>query len=149
MTTNEILTLILSIVALTASVYSYLKSNAIANANLELSIYNTIRASKVSLYEITKQLMIQEPDEKIKYEYAKVLHDSLTEDLVTSYEEACSKYLDNKVDKKRFEKNFKNDILRLVDSDEINKVIDFKKPSTRREYGAILKAYGQWFDKEK
>lgn len=149
MTANEIITLGLSILALVASMYSYLRTNAIANANLELNIYNMIRSSKASLYEISKQLMLLEPDEQKKYEHASKIYESLVEDLVTSYEEACTKYLDNKVDKKRFEKNFKNDIRNLVEDEDINKIVNFSKQYSRREYGAILKTYNQWFDKER
>lgn len=146
---EKILPIAISTLALFLSIYAYIKTNAIANANLELNIYNLIRSSKSSLFEISKQLMLLEENKLKKAENAKAIYDSLIEDYVTSYEEACSKYLDNKVDKVRFEKSFKNDIRKIVEDEEINKIVNFGKPSAKSQYGALLKIYGMWFNKEK
>jgi hypothetical protein len=148
MVINDIIAIIISIFALLISSYSYRRSTSIANANLELNIYNMIRNSKSNLHEISKQLMFLENDDKKKLEYADKIYASLVEDLITSYEGACTKYLDNKVDRKRFEKNLKHDIQKIVEDEDINKIVDFNKQHTRREYGAILKVYSKWFDKE-
>ena len=145
---DKFLPILISLAAFILALFAYWKSTAIANANLEISIYNLIRNSKSSLYEITKELILIEEDKGKKAENTKKLYESLVEDLVTAYEEACSKYLDGKVDKIRFKKSFKNDIERLVKDSEVNKIVNFHLPVAKSQYGAILKVYEQWFNKE-
>ena len=63
---------------------------------------------------------------------------------LNAYEEACAKYLDNKVDKERFRKNYHIEIRQLVE-DTNNKD---KFDATTSPYKAILKVYKEWNDLE-
>ncbi len=147
-TIDKLVLIIISSLALIISIISYLKAHAISNANLEINIYNMIRNSKLSLYEASRNLISEETDDSKRYILTKKLYDSLIEDLVSSYEEACTKYLDKKVDLKRFEKNFKHDILKLVEDEEVIRITHINELSGKKEYGALIRVYEEWFGKE-
>lgn len=69
--------------------------------------------------------------------------DSLYEDYRNAYEDACSKYEDNKIDRLRFEKMYKDSIKQLVE-DEIHKGF-YVEPQTK--YTCTLKLYKKWIRK--
>ena len=64
---------------------------------------------------------------------------------LNAYEEACSKYLDGKVDKERFKKNYHVEIRQLVENannkDKFNAVTS--------KYKCILAVYAEWNNLEK
>ena len=64
---------------------------------------------------------------------------------MNAYDEACAKYLDNKVDKERFKRNYCIEIRRLVE-DKNNS--EFFNPTTS-PYRCILKVYNEWNNLEK
>ncbi len=67
-----------------------------------------------------------------------------TEQLLNSYEEACAKYLDAKIDKKRFKKTYIDEIKGIVENDTLKQFFIFGS-----KYDAIKKVYMQWFNLEK
>ena len=58
-----------------------------------------------------------------------------------AYEEACGKYIDNKIDKIRFEKLYKQEIYKLV-NDENQKQFYATNQST---YASTISVYKEWF----
>ncbi len=58
-----------------------------------------------------------------------------------AYEEACGKYIDNKIDKIRFEKLYKQEIYKLV-NDENQKQFYATNQST---YTSTISVYKEWF----
>lgn len=70
--------------------------------------------------------------------------ESAEEELRNAYEDACSKYIDGKIDCSRFEKNYSQEINNLV-TDETQRAFysDIQSP-----YVATVKVYKQWFRKE-
>ncbi|MEN6489060.1 MAG: hypothetical protein ABFD66_09325, partial [Smithella sp.] len=79
--------------------------------------------------------------------YQKVLG-SAVEVMINSYEEACAKYIDGKLDKDRFKKMYFLEIKRLCDENNL----EFKKkmhPADTSPYQAIWKVYREWYHFEK
>ena len=66
------------------------------------------------------------------------------EQLLNSYEEACAKYIDSKIDRTRFKKTYFNEIKNLVESKELNNHFNFGS-----KYEAIKKVYNEWCNLEK
>lgn len=64
---------------------------------------------------------------------------------INAYEEACAKYLDGKVDRRRFEKNYRVPLRQLVETAELKEYFD----AVTSRYKAILKVYDQWENLEK
>lgn len=75
---------------------------------------------------------------------SKVLSSAMELNL-NAYEEACAKYIDGKMDKERFKKNYHVSIRRLVESNEYS---SYFNPTTS-SYKAILKVYNEWNNLEK
>ena len=73
------------------------------------------------------------------------LFKSAVESWLNTYEEACAKYIDNKIDKKRFKKQYHTEIRNLVEEEEFEK---FFNP-TKSKFQAILKVYKEWNNLEK
>lgn len=65
------------------------------------------------------------------------------EQYLNAYEDACAKYLDSKVDKKRFRKLYMSEIKNLVEDRNLNQYFQFGS-----KYGAIKKVYSKWYDLE-
>lgn len=66
------------------------------------------------------------------------------EAMLNAYEEACAKYLDNKVHKARFQKSYHRQIANLVE----NGLFDDKLNKPSSQYKCILRVYNQWFNLE-
>lgn len=73
------------------------------------------------------------------------LFKSAVESWLNTYEEACAKYIDNKIDKKRFKKQYHTEIRNLVEEEEFEK---FFNP-TKSKFQAILKVHKEWNNLEK
>lgn len=138
---NETLPLILSIIStcisiftLIFTIYNSTKMKKIAYGQVEASLRNLISTAKdkyknriMSASEISSELKEQE----IRY---------LKEEILNTYEEACSKYLSGKVDKKTFYQTYFEEIKSIVEQDEFKEYFQFAS-----KYEAIKKVYCKWF----
>lgn len=69
---------------------------------------------------------------------------TLNQSMLNSYEDACTKYLDKKLNPERFEKNYHIEIRNILENSSL---AEYFNPTTSR-YKAILKVYKKWEDKE-
>ena len=58
-----------------------------------------------------------------------------------AYEEACGKYIDNKIDKIRFEKLYKQEIYKLVNDENQKQYYATNQPT----YASTISVYKEWF----
>ncbi len=142
MSTYETISVGLALVAIVISIITFFKSHSIEKGNIELNIREGIRDTK----ERVQNLKI--PAEKLsdsdKLDLTKRL-DAAIEENLNAYEEACAKYIDGKVDRKRFKKMYKDEIRNLVQNENLKKYFD----GVTSTYKAILKVYREWEDLEK
>lgn len=130
--------------ALGSVIFSYRaskKANSIAEdqrmisqGQIELQIHQIISQTKRDLLDIA--LKIQDDSSVIiqqAFETARELN-------LNAYEEACSKYLDSKVDKERFKKNYHIEIRQLVESKSNKDKFD----AVTSKYKCILAVYNEW-----
>lgn len=141
----EVMAIILSIIALLISLLSLIFSKI--NMNRVEKIYYgqtelTIRGSITSARNKITDILLNSNINNNKY--TDQLMKSATEELLNSYEEACSKYLDKKVDKKRFKKTYLDEIKNVVEYDGFDVYFKFSS-----KYDAIKKVYTEWFRLEK
>lgn len=142
MTTNEIIAITISILSLTICILSLIFSKInmtrverIYYGQTEIGIRESITSSKKNVaYAI--QDISQNPykDQIVKF---------AIEEFLNSYEEACAKYIDKKVDRKRFKRTYSDEIKNLVESDDLKKYFQFGS-----QYDAIKKVYEEWFNLE-
>ena len=109
----------------------YINGKLISQGNIELQIREMISSAKYRFLEQGTR--------------SPQLFDALNEDILNAYDEACAKYIDRKVDQKRFEKMYQHEIENLVEDPVYAE--KFKMPASR--YDAILKVYNKWFHKER
>ena len=148
MTVYEIIAVIVSVIGLVASIYSIIRANnahKIAQGQIELNIHQLLNQTKKDEMEISMMIAqkCSNNDETVKL--LKNALKSAMERTVNAYEEACAKYLDGKVDKERFKKNYHIEIRQLVEDNNYKQYFD----STTSSYKAILKVYKEWNDLEK
>ena len=128
--------------------------NMISMANLELMVSERISNSKDKVGDIT---MIISPliakknasgltaDEQGTLDAQSKVLDSAIENNINAYEDACTKYLDEKIDKVRFKKSYHTEIRQLVESEKLQ---SYFNPVTSKFKG-ILKVYDEWNNLEK
>lgn len=135
----------LSIIAAVGSIiFAYItsqKANSIAadqkmisQGQIELQIHQMISQTKKDLLEIA--LKIQDGQSEVikqAFETARELN-------LNAYDEACSKYLDKKVDCERFKRNYHVEIRQLVEDANNRGKFD----AVTSKYKCILAVYNEW-----
>lgn len=132
------------------------KANQIAQQNLslqqgmvELEISQSIENAKSKINEISMVMVpfvSKENLETITSEDSETLtlyrknFNAATQTLINYYDSACSKYSDEKVDRVRFKKTYKNEIRKLVENENLK---EYFNPLTS-SYKPILNVYSEW-----
>lgn len=153
MTCYEMTAIIVSVISALISIVSIIfshraskKVNSIAaeqkmisQGQIELEIHQMISQTKRDVLDIALKIQGNQTDiVQQAFETAREMN-------LNAYEEACSKYLDGKVDKERFKKNYHVEIRQLVENannkDKFNAVTS--------KYKCILAVYAEWNNLEK
>lgn len=157
----SILSLLVAIGAAIFARSSSLQANKISAENLslthgmlELELRNSVENSKTKLTDLAVVMAplkakedkgnISEEDKATLDIHSKSLT-SCIQTMLNVYEDACTKYIDSKVDKERFKKSFHIEVRNLLEREEMKEYFD---PLTSR-YKAILKVYDEWENLEK
>ena len=82
-------------------------------------------------------------DERSVYDVLVACYDKAVEQHLNSYEDACAKYLDRKIDTQRFKKSYTTEIRDLCEKTRgtIHKLLH---PDTTSNYKAIWAVYKEW-----
>lgn len=139
----QLITSILSAISIVISLLAFLNSlysKKISQGQIELQIHQHICESENNLLNV----MIKEKDFTDKQYFSEILKISLQFHL-NAYEEACSKYIDKKIDRKRFKKNYYAPICNIVKCGSYDDFLEVKKTN----YHALLKVYNEWINLEK
>ncbi|WP_354624508.1 hypothetical protein [Psychromonas sp. MME2] len=113
---------------------------AIENAKSKVNEINIIMAPLIAKQDAGN---IDDEGEFTLKSYSKSFN-AAVQTLMNTYDDACSKYIDNKVDKNRFKKNYKYEIRNLLENKELKEYFD---PLTSR-YKPILNVYTEWENSE-
>ncbi|MFA0671398.1 hypothetical protein AB4584_19465 [Vibrio splendidus] len=114
---------------------------AIENAKSKVNDISIIMAPLVAREESEQDLSVE--DTKTLEIYRKNFN-AAVQTLMNTYDDACSKYIDGKVDKVRFKKNYRYEIRNLLENKELKEYFD---PLTSR-YKPILNVYTEWENME-
>lgn len=125
---------VISIIAIIISLVSLYKSIKSASGQIEIDIRNMITSAR-NRYE----------DLSINSNVTESVLDSALENLLNAYDEACAKYLDSKVDKKRFRNNYYTEIKNLVENKDTKPYYD----TIDSKFQATIKVYEEWNNLEK
>jgi hypothetical protein len=126
------------------------KANNISMGSLESQINSEITLRQDKLLEILEKIEVltsknnlSKEEKKMLAFYEKTLLSTI-QSFLNTYEEACGKYRDNKVDKVRFRKKHFTPIRELMESADTSAQIN--KPNSN--YGAIKAVHKEWYDLE-
>lgn len=166
MGTYEWTTIIISGIALIVSIVSiiwtgilstrqndiYEEQTKIAMGQFEMTIREQLSKTTNRVSDVSREMAFlfskedKSEEDKRKLEGLELVFNSAVEANLNVYEEACSKYLDGKIDKERFKKNFFPEIRQLVEKEDLKK--EYFDGVTSK-YKCILKVYKEWYDLEK
>lgn len=123
------------------------KYNQLVSGQNEIYIQELISTSKKYVLDYCSYMNENpvEEDEKSKTREQHLW--ALQEDNLNAYETACSLYLDGKIDKERFKKQYSNEIRNLIEHEEISQ--RFFNNGLKIKFGALDKVYKEWFHLEK
>lgn len=146
MSLYEIVAVVISVISIIMSIISLIKAwkaDKIAQGQIEISIHQLINQTKKDVMDIS--VIVSEKLSANKEEIEEALKQALKtaqEQNLNAYEEACAKYLDGKVDKERFKKNYSVEIRQLVEKYS-------EKYGATTPYKATIKVYNKWNNLEK
>ncbi len=152
---------ILSIIAFVFSSMAKKRANLLAGKNLdlqfgmiELEVRKSVENASANISSLAVQMAplvsrektrtITEEDSHTLAGLRKIL-DAYIQSMLNSYESACGKYLDGKIDKLRFRKEYKDELRNLFKNEHFKKHL--APPDSK--YYAIIKVYNEWENLEK
>ena len=131
---------IISIIALIKSFNTDRKTHNFAQGQIEIQVREMISQKKTRYADLGIQLEGNPENASLKNAINAAL-----EEVLNAYDEACSKYIDNKIDKKRFKKLYIEEIKNIVDGSETKQY--YLMPHSK--YKATVKVYDEWYNLEK
>jgi len=135
------LSILISCGAFVFTIYRTRKARKISQGNTEINISRIISDSRNQIINFKIELhkiRLQYPDKDHKS--LLVAFKSILENQFNQYEKACSLYLDNKIDKKRFKEDYQKDLFRIVQSKNNTEYFDRKK----NRFPSLIKVYDEW-----
>lgn len=154
MTPYEITALVIAGISLIFAVVSFFISlNAnkkSSSASVELTIHDAITSATEKIMDCSADMdklnakSNRTEEEESELQMKKTRFNVAVENYLNAYEVACAKYIDNKIDKVRFEKLYTSCVQKIVENPKFKKYFD----AVTSRYKAILKVYKEWFDKE-
>ena len=125
-------------------------NNAIIETEIRKSIEETnARVNDIALEIVPLSAKIECNEatnvEKKTHEMYQANFKASIQAMLNMYDDACTKYIDNKIDRERFKRNFIVEIRNLIERNSLKEYFD---PITST-YKAILKVYNEWENLEK
>ncbi|MBQ6743526.1 MAG: hypothetical protein IJR05_02070 [Acidaminococcaceae bacterium] len=130
-----ILALIVSALSLKKSSEATKVSNNISKGQAEIEIRNMITSAK-RYYQEKSLALISDPNNAGLQQ----LVASALEEVMNTYDEACAKYLDGKVDKERFKETYKDEVFNLITDAGVKS----KYEGPQSKYKATVTVYEEW-----
>lgn len=127
---------------ITFFVYRYTKKQS--DAQMEIAVREMISSARSNLRQIiitdtsVKEALLNEAKAK------EALLNEAKEELLNAYDEACAKYIDKKIDKKRFKRMYYGEIKNIVKDNEFQKMINWPKS----KFPHIVQVHQEWDSKK-
>lgn len=153
----EIVSIIIAALALIVSYLSFKKSNETSKSQVSLKEEQVrLQTGQESLQKAQVEMQMREMISIAKFRYADVaiqlskdiqnqtLQSAVSaalEDVANAYDEACAKYIDNKIDKERFKKLYFKEIQNIVEDNNTKHYY----ASLQSNYNATRKVYKEWY----
>ena len=127
---NEWIAVVISAIALGFSIFSWYKTTRVDKGQLEIEVRKMISERKNDFLKYCNE------------NNKKEIIDSLIEEEINAYDQACLFYRERKIDKKSFEKTYKTEILNLVEDKNYKEVGKFNEIDCK--YENLINVYKEW-----
>ena len=127
---NEWIAIIISAIALGFSIFSWYKTTKVSKGQLEIEVRKMISERKNDFLKYCNS------DDK------KAIIDSLIEEEINAYDQACLFYKERKIDRKSFKKAYKSEIVNLVEDSNYNEIGRFNDIDCK--YDNLINVYKEW-----
>lgn len=117
---------------------------AIENAKSKVNEVSVLMAPLVAREDSEEENEHLSSSEKKTLDIYRKNFNAAVQTLMNTYDDACSKYIDGKVDKVRFKKNYRYEIRNLLENGDLK---EYFNPLTSR-YKPILNVYTEWENME-
>lgn len=142
--------LIIASFAFIFSIFAFKRSSPLANGQFEVQIREMISNAKSKLLETSYRISQENfktkdeetQKEKEKRELLESIFEAALEELKNAYDEACAKYIDKKIDRKRFKNLYMSEIEGFVNDNKESYDIATSK------FIDTCKVYNKWFKKK-
>ncbi len=133
------------------------RTNDIAVGQSETALREAISGARQRIeeasFKIEELLLGRKPNqlnaaENRRLELLSKSRSAIIENYLNAYEDACGKYIDNKIDKIRFKKSYVSEIANLCKAD-VESYAKHMHPKATSKYEAIWKVYDEWHRHEK
>ena len=157
----SVLSLLVAVISLIMSAASNAKANRLqhesvrlASAMVETEIRATIAEETTHVNEVAMKLtplLSKQKTGKMKEREEHELQalrknwKAAVQGMLNAYEEACTKYLDRKIDRDRFKATYHVEIRNLLEAEHLKEFFD----AHTSRYKAIIKVYDEWENLEK
>lgn len=144
----DVCNLIIAFFAFIFSIFAFKRSSPLENGQFEVQIREMISNAKSKLLETSYRISQEdfktkeEETQKEKRELLESIFEAALEELKNAYDEACAKYIDKKIDRKRFKNLYMSEIEGFVNDYKESYNIDTSK------FIDTCKVYNKWFKKK-
>ena len=155
MDTSDIIAIIAAVISLGSVIFAFITSHratALQTGMVELTLRQAVENAKSNINKTALEINALRAKETLteKEKAAELIYQSIFDSTIESklniYDSACAKYIDGKIDKDRFKKDYHIEIRNLVNDEDLKK--QYFDPTTS-SYKPILKVYKEWNDLEK
>ena len=125
------------------------ENTRLSNGNMEIHLREMISQARRFLASAIQNTIMSKinqniaNDKELQDVVENLLRDA-QQDYLNAYEEACTKYIDGKIDKKRFRKTYFEEIRNIVRDKNYKEQFDFSST-----YYAIKQVYDEWSNPER
>ena len=127
---NEWIAVVISAIALGFSIFSWYKTTRVSKGQLEIEVRKMISERKNDFLKYCNE------------NNKKEIIDSLIEEEINAYDQACLFYRERKIDKKSFENTYKTEILNLIEDRNYREVGKFNEIDCK--YDNLINVYKEW-----
>ena len=127
---NDWVAVTISAVALGFSIFSWYKTTKVSKGQLEIEVRKMIAEKKNDFLKYCNS------DDK------KAIIDSLIEEEINAYDQACLFYKERKIDRKSFKRAYRSEIVNLVEDSNYNEIGKFNDINCK--YDNLINVYKEW-----
>lgn len=135
--------ILIGIIPIAISIFSLAisyRTSKTQKAQIEIQVRARISSARSRFEDITLAHKDELDDKMVK----RTLN-SVKEEWANAYDEACQKYLDNKIDKVRFKKAYSDELKKIFEDKSFEKYYQ----NNKAKFTATKAVYDEWFNLEK